>query len=243
MKRWAILASLAASFAVSGSAFAQTYVDVVHLHNGSAIRGTIVEQVPGESLKIQTPDGSVFVCAIDDVAKMVKEFVEVEVEAEEDARPTGPKKNPGSALAWSVLLGGFTPLDGGGQFYNGESGKGVLFLTAGLVGFLTMVNGLEEEDDGTVLAGAVVRLTSHIGSSIDAYGSAKRMNHENGWTTATEPPASSVYLGMTPDGKGRGGMLAFTRRMYLATSRASRRGFTARLGGPPFTVLKHSDGQ
>jgi hypothetical protein len=39
------------------SALAAT--EVVYLKNGSVIKGTIVEQVPGESLKIQTRDGNV----------------------------------------------------------------------------------------------------------------------------------------------------------------------------------------
>ena len=38
----------------------QQMEDVVHLKNGGLIRGTIIEQIPGESLKIQTRDGSVF---------------------------------------------------------------------------------------------------------------------------------------------------------------------------------------
>ena len=37
------------------------YQDVVYLRNGSIIRGVIIEQIPNESLKIQTPGGSVFV--------------------------------------------------------------------------------------------------------------------------------------------------------------------------------------
>lgn len=53
---------------------AQNYEDVVYFKNGSIIRGIIIEQVPYESLKIQTKDGSVFVVDIDDVQKMTKEL-------------------------------------------------------------------------------------------------------------------------------------------------------------------------
>lgn len=56
------------------SGFAQTTTDVVYLKNGSIIRGLIIEQVPNESLKILTKDGSVFVYQISDVAKMTKEI-------------------------------------------------------------------------------------------------------------------------------------------------------------------------
>jgi hypothetical protein len=47
--------------------------DVVYLKNGSIVRGTIVEQVPNQSLKIQTRDGSVFVYEMAEVTKITKE--------------------------------------------------------------------------------------------------------------------------------------------------------------------------
>lgn len=48
-------------------------VDVVYLKNGSIIKGTIIEQVPNVSLKIETRDGSVFVYKIEEIEKMTKE--------------------------------------------------------------------------------------------------------------------------------------------------------------------------
>jgi len=47
--------------------------DVVYLKNGSIIKGMIIEQIPGVSIKIQTKDGSVFVYNIDEISKMTKE--------------------------------------------------------------------------------------------------------------------------------------------------------------------------
>lgn len=56
------------------SAFAQVnMIDVVFLKNGSIIRGVIMEQVPNESLKIKTADGSIFVYKMDEVEKIAKE--------------------------------------------------------------------------------------------------------------------------------------------------------------------------
>ena len=55
--------------------FAQQMEDVVYLKNGEIVWGTIVEQIPGESLKIQTADGSVFTYAMDEISKIVKESV------------------------------------------------------------------------------------------------------------------------------------------------------------------------
>jgi sRNA-binding regulator protein Hfq len=55
-------------------AFAQqNYQDVVYLKNGSIIRGLIVEQVPNETIKIETMDKSVFVYKLDEIAKIAKE--------------------------------------------------------------------------------------------------------------------------------------------------------------------------
>jgi len=52
----------------------QQFQEVVYLKNGSIIRGTIIEQVPGKSLKIQTVDGNVFVYEMEEVEKVAKEI-------------------------------------------------------------------------------------------------------------------------------------------------------------------------
>lgn len=75
------------------SGFAQTTTDVVYLKNGSIIRGLIIEQVPNESLKIQTKDGSVFVYQISDVAKMTKEIDQ----ASNTSRPQRVPKSLGAS--------------------------------------------------------------------------------------------------------------------------------------------------
>lgn len=49
--------------------------DVVYLKNGSVIRGFIVEEVPGVSLKIQTADRNVFVFQMSEIEKIVFEPV------------------------------------------------------------------------------------------------------------------------------------------------------------------------
>jgi hypothetical protein len=48
--------------------------DVVYLKNGSIIRGVIVEQVPNQSLKIQTADRSLFVFRFDEIEKISKDY-------------------------------------------------------------------------------------------------------------------------------------------------------------------------
>ncbi len=47
--------------------------DVVYLKNGSIIRGIIIEQVPNQSIKIQTKDRNVFVFKFDEIEKLTKE--------------------------------------------------------------------------------------------------------------------------------------------------------------------------
>lgn len=47
--------------------------DVVYLKNGSIIRGIIIEQIPNESLKVKTKDGSIFVYNMTEVDKITKE--------------------------------------------------------------------------------------------------------------------------------------------------------------------------
>jgi len=49
------------------------YIDVVYLKSGSIVKGTIIEQTPNVSIKIQTQDGSIFVYKMTEVEKMTKE--------------------------------------------------------------------------------------------------------------------------------------------------------------------------
>lgn len=52
---------------------AQNLQEVVYLKNGSIVRGVVIEQIPGVSLKIQTSDGSVFAYQMSEVIKITKE--------------------------------------------------------------------------------------------------------------------------------------------------------------------------
>lgn len=65
---------LALSIFISINTFAQNNLDeVVYLKNGSVVRGVIIEQIPNQTLKIQTKDGSVFVYNFSEVQKITKE--------------------------------------------------------------------------------------------------------------------------------------------------------------------------
>ncbi len=52
--------------------------DVVYLKNGSVIKGEIIEQIPNESIKIQTSDGNIFIYNFLDIEKMTKDTVETQ---------------------------------------------------------------------------------------------------------------------------------------------------------------------
>jgi len=53
-----------------GTALAHEPIDVVHLKNGSRIRGVVIEQVMCESIRLRTADGSEFVFAVDQVERI-----------------------------------------------------------------------------------------------------------------------------------------------------------------------------
>lgn len=71
-------------------AFAQQWVDVVSLKNGSVIRGTILEQIPGESLKIQTADGSLFVFKMGEIKSITKDQVSGAVQSPNSTFSSSP---------------------------------------------------------------------------------------------------------------------------------------------------------
>lgn len=48
-------------------------IDVVYLKDGTTVRGTIIEQQPNVSVKIETPDGNVQVYSVDEIVKILKE--------------------------------------------------------------------------------------------------------------------------------------------------------------------------
>ncbi len=74
------------------------YEDVVYLKNGSIIHGTIIEQVPNESIKIKTADGNIFVYKMDEISKLTKEEKTSTTPARHrgrDAKDTATRKQHG----------------------------------------------------------------------------------------------------------------------------------------------------
>lgn len=113
------------------------FQDVVYLKNGSVVRGTIIEQVPGVSLKIQTNDGNIFVYNIEDVEKMTKEQSKAatrQVSTYGLGATVSPYANSnGAGSTNSTAMSERSPfvagllswiVPGAGQFYNGQRRKG-----------------------------------------------------------------------------------------------------------------------
>ena len=71
--RRAIFLFLCYIFIATVSLFAQKLQETIYLKNGSVIRGTVIEQIPGESMKIKTRDGSIFVYKVTEIEKITKE--------------------------------------------------------------------------------------------------------------------------------------------------------------------------
>ena len=176
----------------SGDVLAEM-VDVVHLKNGSIIKGIVTEIIPSETVKIETADGSIFVYQFDEIQSITKEE-KVGATTEPIGKVTTTRKNPVIALGSGCGVGclsGFLPspfptILGVGQFYNGEYTKGLIFFGVGAVAaydLLQLPNPSGYNDptteqtvrgliDITLLGGSIVW------SAFDAYYSAKRINLE-----------------------------------------------------------------
>lgn len=184
MKKVYLLMSFLFVIALSVKA-QQNFEDVVYLKNGSIIHGVIIEQIPNQSIKIQTKDGNVFVYTISEVQKMTKEQVAPTYTVTPKYQPSvNPQyKNPNSAMLWSLLL------TGGGQFYNGENSKAIIMLGANVVSwgcyfigapYYDNYNGDYYEPSALYYLGIVGILGTGIWSVLDASNSAKVINRKNG---------------------------------------------------------------
>ena len=199
-----ILFSLAA---VSAEA-QQQMIDVVYLHDGSIIRGMIIEQIPNESLKIQTRDGSVFVYEMAEVQRLTRESAQLQPawapngnrtvtpDLQQGTGPAQPvtqpvpgtsRKAPGTATALAFLV------TGAGHIYAGEGGTGFILLITGaaapyigasLSNCNDSYNGYyyDSSCDYTPLyIGIGVSAFTWLYSLVDAGRAAKRTNRENRW--------------------------------------------------------------
>ena len=196
---------------------AQNMVDAVYLKNGSVIKGSILEQVPGVSLKIQTKDGNLFVYKMDEVSKIAKEidtngygnnqnrynnnqngynnapngYNQNDNYTVQEINDRPSKKYPFLAAGLSLLVPGV------GQFYNGQVGKGIGFLALSTAGIVAIEVGSANGVDEAMYAGAGAVLVSGIWSVIDAAVSAGILNNRNGFSALRV--GKNQYFGIKPD--------------------------------------------
>ena len=182
---------------VSTEAVSQQMEDVIYLKDGSIIRGVIIEQVPGVRVKIQTRGENIFVYLPEQIDKIMEEPM---------AKKSG-RKNSEFALGLSLVVGG-AGIDGVGQVYNGDVGKGFGFLALCIGSWSLITAGIEDnvgygdvdDDDGLAVLGVVSRIGCYITAAVDAYRSAKRKNEEGGYgklpgSGAQEHPILDIGLG------------------------------------------------
>ncbi len=82
------------SILISLFAFGQAtnWEDVIYLKDGGIVRGTIIEQIPNKSFKIQTKDRNVLVYNIDLIEKITKEEISPEI-SNKTIKPNNNKLN------------------------------------------------------------------------------------------------------------------------------------------------------
>ncbi|MDR0874268.1 MAG: hypothetical protein LBN27_12530 [Prevotellaceae bacterium] len=93
------------------------YQDVVYLKNGTIIHGTIIEQVPNQSLKIETQGGNIFVYQTEDIEKITKEKTGSTASDNLNYDYVGGRK-------WYVSFGGGANIVGDAPFASGKIGLG-----------------------------------------------------------------------------------------------------------------------
>lgn len=157
---------------------AQQYQDVVYLKNGSVVRGVILEQIPGKSIKLATDNGSQFIFPIYEVEKMSKELVgqsqPQQVQAQPQAQPQYQQSRPAPAPKAPKA----PKAKSGNVYYKGEVNLGFAF--AG-----NKINWETEEVVATQSTGSEPK------TDYGYNGPSSRCNHEN--TVFSRPLIETVH--------------------------------------------------
>ncbi len=178
--------------------------DKVHLKNGTVYEGKVTLIEPEKVTLSQGDDKPLRTFLKSEIRVIV--FSDGSVETFDDynkhkeMRSLGVRyapiklKSPGTAALWSVLGGAILPIQGLGQFYNGQLIKGFAFLGIGLFSYSAMYSGIRNDDDNAARNGAIIYLVSWVVSTVDAYISAKRINTEQ---LSLKPTSFSNGVGLT----------------------------------------------
>ena len=172
---------------------------VVYLKNGSKILGTIVREIPNQSIEVRMTDGNQLVFPMDQILEIERLIVpdrdthnfelprrkptnvNLTVAPETPVYPPKRKppflalsgeKNPGLAVGLSFLMPGL------GQAYNEQYADGVGFFLLHTASWTTFVVGTALEEDGLAIGGLGAVVVFTLGSAIHAGVSANRINQE-----------------------------------------------------------------
>jgi hypothetical protein len=154
--------------------YAQKLEDVLYLKNGSIIHGTIIEEVPGKSIKIQNIIGDVYFYDIYEVEKITKEQIKNHG-YNDDNQDT--KLKPELAFLWSFIL------PGGGQYYNGQYAKGLIMTAIDIscISSLIFIQPITHVNDNFIYLCISVGSLNEIISMVDAAISANKINRKSGF--------------------------------------------------------------
>lgn len=144
MKR--TIVSILCALCMTGSAFAQNNAETVYLHNGSVIKGQIIEEVPNQSIKVRTKDGNIFVYKMSDVSRITRE----------DADKSSFLKRKG--VEFKAGVGYNIATKGGGGSFMMELGMGKRFTPNIYWTFLSTGIGIPTGDYGDVGIPLMTRL-------------------------------------------------------------------------------------
>jgi len=118
------------------------YIDVIFLKNGSIIKGIIIEQVPGATLRIQTNDGSQYVYQVSEIEKYGRELKAGTYSMSSSANEAMPKTAKESRPFYSKKNGYYNEL----TFLGGSGGMGMRITNGykfGRFGYLGLAVGFE----------------------------------------------------------------------------------------------------
>lgn len=167
-------------------------LDVIYLHDGNIVRGTIIQMTPGESVTIRSGQ-SLLNYGFDEILRF---------DRQSSAMGIKPYRDPALAWLFSFLL------PGGGQFYNGDIGPGIGMLVCFGGGLAMMSIGMYDTGSvGLVAIGSLLATCTYLASMIQAPIRASRLNRMNGWLSLEVGRGGS--LGLSPalvlGGHGTGG--------------------------------------
>lgn len=187
-----LLALMVAGASISSAQNYKLYDDVIYGTDGTIVRGTIIEQVPGVSYKISTYDGSIMLFEASEIEKITKEETISQIISVNGSTyrldrygNVMYKKSPIWSAVSSFCVVGL------GQIINGQTNKGLILmgahvasLTAFHLGFeqnIGYIGGNSDVWDAIMLTGLAGMIGTWFYSLIDAPLYASRWNEENGF--------------------------------------------------------------